>query len=200
MSIDFQTKDVCLSEVFGGRLAAYGITERVTESTTEIHRCLTDGNNYLWACAQDAYSGDTLFTAYGCNCPSRILRAIEEVFDAFIYSEYEPQFGGFKTQEEWDAAMAEMEKAYKDEFYADILRYIDGEQSGVVAGTIGEIQAKIAKQLIESDPSLRTRKDDLLRILEETYDRDHSVKITLSPAEMAFANMAATHEDDLPRA
>jgi hypothetical protein len=37
------------------------------------------------------------------GAPGGILKAISEVFDTEIYSEHEPQFWGFDTEEEWEA-------------------------------------------------------------------------------------------------
>ena len=40
----------------------------------------------------------------------------------------------------------------------------------------------------------------LLGAVEAIYDRDHAVKVKLGPEDVAFAQMLATHEDDLPQA
>ena len=34
--------------------------------------------------------------------------------------------------------------------------------------------------------------------IDSIYQRDHTVTITLDPVNRAFADMIATHEDDLP--
>jgi hypothetical protein len=47
--------------------------------------------------------------------PGYILTAISDGFDVDIVSEYEPQFWGFDTQEEWDARMEEMSRKDKEE-------------------------------------------------------------------------------------
>jgi hypothetical protein len=47
---------------------------------------------------------------------AKILQAICEAFDADIFSEYEPQFWGFDTQEEWDAWQRAIAKEHEDEF------------------------------------------------------------------------------------
>ena len=39
------------------------------------------------------------------NNPVFILSAVCQAFDTHIFSEYEPKFWGFDTQEEWDEAM-----------------------------------------------------------------------------------------------
>ena len=64
------------------------------------------------------------------------------------------------------------------------------------------IWAEIAKKLTEKDPALLlpTNKDKLRTEIHTVYDREHAVKVTLSPAEVAAAKMRVTHDDDLPRA
>jgi len=88
------------------------------------------------------------------------------------------------------------------QFYADLCAYIRGEPNDIRPGTIGEIKAKIAKTLVESQAALLQpeNKDRLLSEMEAIYDRDHAVIITLGPEEIALAEMLATHEDDLPKA
>jgi hypothetical protein len=43
-------KKVNAQELFDGRLEPYGVREQIVpDSTTTGKRCLTDGNNYIWA-------------------------------------------------------------------------------------------------------------------------------------------------------
>jgi hypothetical protein len=62
--------------------------------------------------------------------------------------------------------------------------------------------AQAAKKLAENDATLLLpeNKDKLLKDARSAYDRDHSVTVTLSPEDLAFVEMIATHEDDLPMA
>ena len=62
--------------------------------------------------------------------------------------------------------------------------------------------AEEAKKLVENDPTLllSENKDKLLNGARSIYDRDHAVTVTLSPEDIALAEMIATHEDDLPKA
>jgi hypothetical protein len=66
-------------------------------------RYLTDSHNYVWVYGNKSGFVD-MITRYGCNNPTKILQAIAEAFGTDIFSEHEPQFWGFQTQEEWDAA------------------------------------------------------------------------------------------------
>ena len=202
MSTDFiLSRKVSANDLFGGRLATFGIQEHVSSDTSERNRCLTDARNYLWVyLTEDGFVG--CLSRYGANAPGKILAAINEAFETDVFSEYEPQYWGFDTQEEWDAAEKKLADQHRDRFYADLCAYIRGEPNDIRPGTIGEIKAKIAKTLVESQAALLQpeNKDRLLAEMDAIYDRDHAVIITLGPEDIALAEMLATHEDDLPKA
>jgi len=202
MSTDFiLSRKVSANDLFSGRLATFGVQEHVSSDTSERNRCLTDARNYLWVyLTEDGFVG--CLSRYGANAPGKILAAINEAFETDVFSEYEPQYWGFDTQEEWDAAEKKLADQHRDRFYADLCAYIRGEPNDIRPGTIGEIKAKIAKTLVESQAALLQpeNKDRLLSEMEAIYDRDHAVIITLGPEEIALAEMLATHEDDLPKA
>ena len=133
-------------------------------------------------------------TRYAPNgAPGKILNALANVFDTDIVSEYEPQFWGFDTQEEWDACMEKMSQKAEEEFHIELLKYLRGEPNDIRPGTIGMCQAEIARTLVEKDPSLlrsvNKDKDKLRNEIQSIYGREHAVTVALS-----------THEDDLPRA
>jgi hypothetical protein len=136
------------------------------------------------------------------QCRRKNPNAIAETFATEIHSEYRPEFWGFETQEEWDAFNQQLSKEHKEEFYADILKYIRGEPHTIGAGTVGESMAKIAKTLAENDATWlqAENKDRFMAEVEAIYDRDERTVVTLTPEEAAFAKMVATHEDDLPQA
>ena len=198
MSTDYTlSKKVRARDLLCGRLATYGIREHVASGTTERSRCLTDGRNYLWvSVTRDGFVG--CLSRYGGNAPGKILAAISEAFETDVFSEYEPQFWGFDTQEEWEA-FCKNEQA-RDQFYDDLWGYIHDEPNDIKPGTIGEIKAKIAKTLVETDPAILENRDRLLSEIDAIYDRDHAVVITLSPEDIALAKMLATRDDDLPKA
>lgn len=194
-------KAVPACDLFDGRLEEFGIREHPAADTTEMAKCLTDGRNYLWVYLDDR-SFVTAATRYGANVPSKILSAIAEAFDTDIVSEYEPQYWGFDTQEEWDAAWEADARESEKKFYAEVVKYVRGEPSDVRPRTVGEIHAKIAKTLAANDPSLLLVEnlDKVIAKVNEIYDRDHAVKVTLTKEQMEFARLLATHEDDLPQA
>jgi len=189
--------DAC--SLFDGRLEKFGIREHVCVDTTHARRWLTDGRNYLWVNINDAGLVDS-FVRRGVNAPGKILDAIVDLFNTAIFSEYEPQFWGFETQEEWDAAMKKIADENQERFYLEIMNYVRGEPTNIPPETIGMIQAGIAKELVEEDPALLRpeNKDRLMCKIDSIYQRDHTVTITLDPVNRAFADMIATHEDDLP--
>jgi hypothetical protein len=197
MSTDYRLlREVPACELFDGRLEEFGIHEHVKpEATTEKSRLLTDGRNYLWVYIDDnGFVG--CLTRYAPNgAPGKILNPL--VFDTDIVSEHEPQFWGFDTQEEWDACMEKMSQKAEEH-----LKYLRGVPNDIRPGTIGMCQAQIAKTLVEKDPSLllSVNKDKLRSEIQSIYDREHAVTVTLSPQDMALAQMLSIHEDDLPRA
>ena len=105
MATDYKTKEnIRMQELFDGRLTPFGVVETLVSHPSGRARALTDGHNGVWVFATDA-GNVSVFTCYGENVERQILEAVAEVFDTEIYSEHEPQFWGFATQEEWDAAI-----------------------------------------------------------------------------------------------
>jgi|ERR1700683_3662757 len=194
-------KKVRAYDLFDGRLEEAGVREAVTDDTTPTSRCLTDGRNYLWVnITEDGYISN--LRRYGGNAPSKILSALAQAFDTDIVSEYEPQYWGFQTEEEWDAWQLALAKEGEEEFYTELMRFLRGEPNDIRPGTIGLLKAEVAKSLVDKDQSLLLpeNKDRLLKEMDAIYDRDHAVRVTLNPDDIALADMIATHEDDLPRA
>ena len=174
MSTSFHLSDkVSVRDLFGGRLEKFGVREHVNSETSEKHRILTDGNNYLHVYMDDDGFVDWL-TRYAGNVSAKIRDAIIETFDIQIFSEYEPQFWGFETQQEWEAAWEEMADQQHNEFYVDVCAYVRGEPNKICPGTDGETQAKIAKALVEKAPSLLQpeNKDTLLDWIADQASRD----------------------------
>jgi hypothetical protein len=195
------SRKVSANDLFGARLATFGTREHMSSDTSERSRCLTDGRNYLWVYLTEDGFVD-FHSRYGANAPGKILCAISEAFETDVFSEHEPQYWGFDTKEEWEAAWKKLADQDSDRFYADLCAYIRGEPNNIKPGTIGEIKAKTAKTLVESQAALLQpeNKDRLLAEMDAIYDRDHAVIITLGPEDMALGKMLATHEDDLPQA
>jgi hypothetical protein len=117
-------------------------------------------------------------------------------------SEYEPQFWGFDTQEEWDAYLDKTAKEHEEQFHIELLKHLRGEANNIQPGTNGMLMAQIAERLVAEDPDLLLpiNKDKLRDAIASIYDRDHVIQVELSDQQIAAAQMMATHEDDLPSA
>jgi hypothetical protein len=204
MSTDYRLlKTIKADELFDGRLEVFGVREHfVAGTSTESRRCLTDGRNAVWVYIREDGIVDDLTRYFPGGAPDKILNAVAEAFDTDIVSEYEPQYWGFDTQEEWDAWNEQIAKKHEESFHNELLKFLRGEPNDIKPGTLGMIWAEIAKKLTEKDPTLLlpTNKDKLCKEIDTIYDREHAVKVTLSPEDIALAEMHATHEDDLPRA
>jgi hypothetical protein len=180
MSIDFRPlTPIRMSDLFDGRLASAGVYEHRVKAEHDVKlrnpnaRCLTDGKNFLWVFSNEEGFVSS-FTRWMPNGdPQYILSVIVDDFEVEIVSEYEPQYWGFDTEEEWDAFMEKMSQ--KDEFHIELLKYLRGEPNDIRPGTIGMCQAEIAKTLVEKDPSLlqSVNKDKLRNEIQSIYDRDH---------------------------
>ena len=202
MSTDYAAlTPIHFADLFDGRLKEVGVHEQQNEDETSNKRCLTDGKNFLWV-HSNAQGLVSSFTRHGGNAPQRILRAIADKFDVDIVSEYEPEYWGYETEEEWDAAWGAIAEKHKRDFYNDVVRFVRGESHDIRTGTIGMIQAEIAKRLVAESPELldEDKRCELIKAVEVIYDRDHSVVVTLSQQDPDFARMVAAHEDDLPQA
>jgi len=202
MSTSYRLEEsVRAADVLDGRLLAFGIREQLSEHTTEPAKCLTDGRNCVWLYIDDDGFVSSL-SRFGANAPSKILGAIATIFETEIFSEYEPQFWGFDSEEEWHAAMDQMGKEDDDRFYAELIKYLRGEPSDINPHTVGEAQALIAKKLTDEDPDLLIpeMREKLMAAVEEIYESDHAVKVKLTKEDLAFVQMLGTHEDDMGRA
>ena len=203
MSTSFITSSRILSsDLFDGRLEKFGVREFISEHTNpDSVRLLTDGRNCLFVYIdEDGFV--TCFVRYGANAPGRIVDAVAEAFDTDIFSEYEPQYWGYDTNEEWDQAMKKYAEEHEVEFYEDIMRYLQGEKHDIREGTNGESMAKIAKKLVaeKSELKLPENKQELMDSIKLIYERDHMITINLTDTDIAYAQMIATHEDDLSQA
>src|SRR5690349_14467315 len=177
MSTNYRVQPgVHVNDLLDGRLEQFGIKEHVCSDTTEKERCLTDGACFLWLyVANDSYVRS--LTRYYPNHPwdvSRIVEAIEDHFNVDIPCEHDPEYWGFGTQEEWDAAWEKMEKEWVDERYDQIMRYVRGEPNSLAPGTHQFRLAEIAAQLVSEDPGLMlpTNREKLEAEIREISGRE----------------------------
>jgi hypothetical protein len=137
---------------------------------TSNRRCLTDGDNFLWVYMNHEGSVSR-FSAHGLKGqPGKIVDAIGDTFGTHIFSDHEPQYWGFATQEEWDAAKNRASDQARNELYAYVCAYVRGERIGIKPA-IGKIKANIAKVLVETDATLlhSENKDKLLAGIDAIY-------------------------------
>jgi hypothetical protein len=132
MSMDYRLKKrVRLGDLIDGRLEEFGVWEQfVPDATSEDAKCLSDGNDHLWAYADGNGFVESL-TSYGRSDNDSILAAIEKTFDTEIFSELAPQYWGYdtllRTSEQADV-MASQEPASghrKVELSADLAREME---------------------------------------------------------------------------
>jgi hypothetical protein len=98
MSMDYRLKNrVRLADLIDGRLEQFGVWEHfVPGRTSDKEKCLTDGNDHLWACA-DRHGFVEALTRYGHSDNDSILAAIEKVFGTEIFSEFELEYWDYDT-------------------------------------------------------------------------------------------------------
>jgi hypothetical protein len=96
----------------------------------------------------------------------------------------------------------EIHEKYEEQFHNNVLKFLKGEPNDMRPGTIGMIQAQIARELVESDVTLLLpdNKEKFRAAIQSTYDREHTVVVKPSPEDLAAAKMRVTHEEDLPQA
>jgi hypothetical protein len=191
MSTDFRLQQrVRACDLFDGRLAEFNVREHVHPTqTTKTQRCLTDGRNYLWVYIDDDGFVSSLTRWMPNGDPTEILDAIAVTLDTGIASEYQPQYWGFDTMAELEAALEAAEKKSSIEhkkaekkFHRELLKYLRGERNNIKPGTVEMYKAEIAKKLVETDPTLLlpTRKDQLRQEIESVYSRDELETLLIS--------------------
>jgi hypothetical protein len=203
MSTDYATQEkIEFSSLYDGRLERFNVREHIKDGeTSDNFRCLTDGRNYLWVFSGPDGMLDSM-SRHGGNAVGKILAAVADAFGTEIYSEYEPQYWGFDTHEEWDLAWAKISEENENKFYASIIAYVKGEANDLIEGRIGMLMANIAKELITENPDL-ILEENKTRLMEEVnriWSAKHEITITLSEQDIALADLSVTHEDELHRA
>jgi hypothetical protein len=171
MSTDYATeKKILFADLFDGRLKKYGIEEvRKLEGPCEFHY-LTDGTNCLLVSRMaDGMLGS--ISRHGGNNPRQILDAIREAFDTVIFSEYQPQFWGFNTREERDAAQDALHKKDHDKYCRELYKFLKGEDNDTRPGTNGMIKAELIKKVVDQHPELMVpaNKDRIFALMDSEF-------------------------------
>jgi len=189
-------KSIKADELFDGRLEAFGVREEVRpEGTADRYppylkvkevRYLTDGRNSMEVVVYENGVPDLRVRNLWCAPEKGIFHAIAEAFDTDIVTEHQPEFWGFDTQEQWDRWNEQRSREDQDSFHTELLKYLRGEPNDIRPGTIGMIEAEIAKKLADKEPGLLLpiNKDKLRKEIDTIYDREHAVIVTLGPADI----------------
>ena len=77
-------------------------------------------------------------------------------------------------------------------FYTAVCAYVRGEPNGIVAGTVGEEQAEIAKRLLQDDPAILDDKDRLLAEIAAIHYRECGIEAGMA----SFAEYEKKAHDD----
>ena len=175
MSINYTSlTPVIFEEIFDGRLDAKGVREHKNPaSTSSSCRCLTDGQNLVWLYA-DSDGGLADAKCYAFNNPSHILRTLQAVFDTTFVSEYQPQYWGFESQDDWDKALEDLVQQRKIEIRRDddalLIKFSTLQETGNFPfDERSEVHRKLltARKVTEGKPELLSpdRKQDLLKAI-----------------------------------
>jgi hypothetical protein len=164
MTTDYRLSNkIRLSDLIDGRLEQFGVREKIVSGeTTNRTKRLTDGHDDLLAFADrhgfvksltrcgDFINGSLLVVIrkgslikfpMGDVGVQPILEAIEKAFDTNTFSEFQPEYWGYGTQEEWNAEWESIRNERPE---------------------IGRAVAFACNAASASDPNLRDRKDELL--------------------------------------
>ncbi|MCX7310243.1 MAG: hypothetical protein NTV56_00590 [Alphaproteobacteria bacterium] len=190
-------------QLFDGRLEKYGVRERISADTTKNkNRRDLVGRDGVLAVYREEDGGCSFTRLCFTPVPWAVLDALDKEFKIEIVTEHQPQYWGFDTEEEWEAFNKKTSKEHEDEFYADLLNYLNGRPHKISRGTVGMQRAKIAKKIVKRDPELLQPKNRtaLMQAVIAIYERDHAVIVRLTDQDIASVKMMAARTDDLPKA
>ncbi len=134
--------------------------------------------------------------------PWAVIDALTQEFEIELVSEHDHRFWGFATEKDWRDSEIKYAKEAEDKFYKNLCHYIRGEPNDIRPGTIGMLQAEIAKDLVAKDESLMApnNRHALLEAVKVIYDRDHTVRVTLTKKDLARVELMAARTNELPQA
>jgi hypothetical protein len=186
MSTDFHFQPVTPIEVqdlFDGRLKHFGIIEILSHPLTKHgYRILSDGQTFIsvWGQSGGAIGSLALEPPYLYSSAGALLKTIAKSMgtEFVMYTEHEPQYWGFDTQQEWDVAMEKLNRKQDDMFYADVLQFVAGDDQVLKAGTVGHGKGEVARKLISKEPSLirPDKRDELLQAIDKAYSSSEKLR------------------------
>ena len=145
-------------------------------------------DHYLWA--YEDRVGTINITSRGGAATGDIFWAITEIFETEFFSEHDPEYWGFDTQEEMELAFRKTEEKYETKLHAEIIKYVKGEPNDLRSDTNGVTLANIAKDLIAENPSLLSsdKKAELMAATYQVYRADYFVTVTLDDVDISRRN------------
>jgi hypothetical protein len=173
-------KTLWIEEIFDGRLEHYGVHETFVEDAKPDFRCLTDGNNVLWI--EEDEEIDFMFGFGLLSAMEKILTAIEEAFDAEIFSEHQTQYWGNETGPECRCDRKKAVERVQSKLNILIMGYVRRKSRYLEPCSSFESVVNIANDLIIENPDLASpgREAELLEktnmICMEKYNSTLSVK------------------------
>jgi hypothetical protein len=174
MSVDFLPLQLLkMKDLFDGRLEKHEVHELKTKETNAKKRCLTDGQNYVWACSnKKVFVAD--FETLGV--PDRIFQAITDEFGVEIVTDDDPR--RMRNREVTEEEQAEARKRQqqqerrKKRAFGQLIRYLTGESYNISLVEYGVEKAMIAKRLIAKNPELldEDKRVTLREAIESEFD------------------------------
>lgn len=194
MSTDYRfEKEIKFTDLFDGRLEHFGIHEKIIDGqTSSNYRLLTEGSNGLWVWGNEVVG---TITRCGLNNPANILNAITDTFDTRLISEFDPQFWGFETDDEWEYARDEYGKEGRGETYIEIMNFVSDKTNDIKPGTTCMAQANIAKSLIAGNPILASpdQESTLMELIDREYMENPSARIALNEDDIVLVKKSTAH-------
>lgn len=195
---------LCFADIFDGRLQKLGVYERVVEGkSSDRHRSLTDGRNSLWVNGNPDPDICEI-EVFGTNNPDRILDAITQTFAVKFASEFQAEYWGFGTEEEWETSR---KLQRNDEIYRQLLKHLLGQSSeiGILPSdipllSVNLIKAHIAQSLIIQNPTVLTpeRKQDLIKMVQSEVSKLYAILNHNEPDDeyVHHYDMSRRHQED----
>ncbi|MBR1156811.1 hypothetical protein [Bradyrhizobium sp. JYMT SZCCT0428] len=147
MSTDYRPiPAIRFAKLFDGRLDKYGVKEKEARAPDDTRRVryLTGSDGVLEA--YERGDGTSSFSRGSFRpVPWTVIDALTEEFEVKLVSEHDHRYSGFQSKKEWDDWQDQLVKEREDRFYENILRFLRGEPHDNSPGTIGMMQAEIAK-------------------------------------------------------
>jgi hypothetical protein len=202
MSTDYRPiPPIPFTELFDGRLDKYGVREKAHADSTLRKRYLLGSDGVLEAYQND--DGTSSFSRRSFTpVPWTVIDALTEEFKIELVSEHDHRYWGFANEKDWTDWQAQLAKEDEDNFYKNLCHYLRGEPNDLRPGTIGMLKAEIAKDLVATDESLMapSNRHLLLEAVKVIYDRDHTIRVTLTKQDLAAVELMVARTNKLPQA